>query len=344
MDFSLRDDIANSISSGLDSATEMKTGASKVPGSPSISPSGSKSATQRSKLRPRQRTNVTFADNKTDRDPAKTYERAYSRASNLMREALGMQGVAFLDARVVNTTLKRTDSDDSEKSSDTASSILQDHETSETDHSPSPACKILGSSISSEGSGPGNDASSREINVPETLLRSMIKRYPTGQVFNYTEDSELCSSSEEEDHSQGKEDSSSIRVQRRVRSDGQRLLRAIPGARTIALYPLWNDAHGSWRSCAILFDTSVASSTDNNDSLLYLSAFGHSLNAELSRLDTLVANQAKDTFISSISHELRSPLHGVLAGVEFLQDSRLTGFQQEMAHTIAMAGRTLLDT
>lgn len=78
--------------------------------------------------------------------------------------------------------------------------------------------------------------------------------------------------------------------------------------------------------------------------MLYLSAFGHSLAAELNRCNTLAADQAKGNFISSVSHELRSPLHGVLAGVELLQDSELTGYQKEMAHMIAMAGRTLLDT
>ena len=66
--------------------------------------------------------------------------------------------------------------------------------------------------------------------------------------------------------------------------------------------------------------------------------------AELSRLETLAADKAKGTFISSVSHELRSPLHGVLAGVEFLQESELSPFHQEMVSTISMAGRTLLDT
>ena len=35
---------------------------------------------------------------------------------------------------------------------------------------------------------------------------------------------------------------------------------------------------------------------------------------------------------------------GILGGVEFLQESELTSFQQEMAYTISMAGHTLLDT
>jgi len=39
-----------------------------------------------------------------------------------------------------------------------------------------------------------------------------------------------------------------------------------------------------------------------------------------------------------------SPLHGILAGIELIQDSQLTAFQEEMALSVALAGRTLLDT
>jgi signal transduction histidine kinase len=54
--------------------------------------------------------------------------------------------------------------------------------------------------------------------------------------------------------------------------------------------------------------------------LSYLAAFGNSIMAEVARLDTIAADRAKSDFISSISHELRSPLHGILTSVEFLQD------------------------
>lgn len=83
---------------------------------------------------------------------------------------------------------------------------------------------------------------------------------------------------------------------------------------------------------------------DVDEDLTYLAAFGNSIMAELTRLDAVAADEAKATFISSISHELRSPLHGVLAGVEFLQESSMTPYQEEMTMTISMAGKTLLDT
>jgi signal transduction histidine kinase len=42
--------------------------------------------------------------------------------------------------------------------------------------------------------------------------------------------------------------------------------------------------------------------------------------AEISRLLALVTSRKKVDFVSSVSHELRSPLHGILASVEFLKD------------------------
>ena len=66
--------------------------------------------------------------------------------------------------------------------------------------------------------------------------------------------------------------------------------------------------------------------------------------AECSRIDTEIADQKKGDFIGSISHELRSPLHGILASAEFLGDESLTGFERGLVETIDSCGRTLLDT
>lgn len=93
-----------------------------------------------------------------------------------------------------------------------------------------------------------------------------------------------------------------------------------------------------------MWSTSPLRHFDQTEDITYLASWSHSILAELGRLETIAADKAKGSFISSVSHELRSPLHGILAGVEFLQESELTSFQQEMAHTIGMAGRTLLDT
>ena len=65
---------------------------------------------------------------------------------------------------------------------------------------------------------------------------------------------------------------------------------------------------------------------------------------ELSRLDALALNQQKITFVASISHELRSPLHGILGTLEFLKDTHLNTFQVSMLNSLNSCGQTLLDT
>ena len=56
-----------------------------------------------------------------------------------------------------------------------------------------------------------------------------------------------------------------------------------------------------------------------------------------------MADRAKGIFISNISHELRSPLHGILASAEFISDTRLDTLQRTFVDTIDSCGRTLLD-
>jgi signal transduction histidine kinase len=65
---------------------------------------------------------------------------------------------------------------------------------------------------------------------------------------------------------------------------------------------------------------------------------------EVSRLNTLSADRAKDQFINNVSHELRSPLHGILGSAEFLADTSVDGFQRSLVDNIDGCSRTLLDT
>lgn len=55
-------------------------------------------------------------------------------------------------------------------------------------------------------------------------------------------------------------------------------------------------------------------------------------------------SRQKGDFIGSISHELRSPLHGILASAEFLSETNFDAFQGNLVDTISSCGRTLLDT
>jgi signal transduction histidine kinase len=58
----------------------------------------------------------------------------------------------------------------------------------------------------------------------------------------------------------------------------------------------------------------------------------------------LAAEVSKGKFTSSISHELRSPLHGTLASSELLLETDLDNFQRGLLGTMHSCSRTLLDT
>lgn len=65
---------------------------------------------------------------------------------------------------------------------------------------------------------------------------------------------------------------------------------------------------------------------------------------EYSRAQSQESDRKKGDFISSISHELRSPLHGILAATGFLYDQIDPEFARSMLDTIRSCGQTLLDT
>ena len=66
--------------------------------------------------------------------------------------------------------------------------------------------------------------------------------------------------------------------------------------------------------------------------------------AEIHRLDVEAAEKAKAKLVTSITHELRTPLHGILGTADILSDTAMNATQYGMIHTIESCGRTLLDT
>jgi len=55
-----------------------------------------------------------------------------------------------------------------------------------------------------------------------------------------------------------------------------------------------------------------------------------------------VANKAKSEFVSTISHEVRTPLNGIIGMIDLLSRTRLDGTQAEYMTTIRRSGETLL--
>lgn len=140
----------------------------------------------------------------------------------------------------------------------------------------------------------------------------------------------------------------------------------LPGAKSAVAMPLYDFA-GKLFAVGFAWSCSKTRVFCEDVEKSYMAAFGNSIMAEIGRLHCVsgklpfllaagdflfcfadklcvTADKAKGDFISSVSHELRSPLHGILASAEFLADTNLDSFQRSFVDTVESCGRTLLDT
>ncbi len=310
----------------------------------------------------------------------------FSRASNLIREGMEVDGAVFFDApfrfyegrSTLETDPRRSGTDDTESSNESE----DDHSkprpgprphvtagghrhtrtsshTSMSDPRASPSiasavglkAEILGYSTlnSSSWNSQTNSPISNFTAIDQSLLTSLVRRYPQGELFVFDKDGPISPPPEIplDDGSQltitQVADEKLRRHRARKRAEILRLLIAFPGARQIFFVPLYDSTSGCFIG-SFAWSTSATRIFSIENHLSYLIAFGHSVMSEVSRLNTLSADNAKGDFISNVSHELRSPLHGILASVEFLADTALDGFQRNLVDTVDICGRTLLDT
>ncbi|ETX12825.1 hypothetical protein OCH239_16975 [Roseivivax halodurans JCM 10272] len=63
---------------------------------------------------------------------------------------------------------------------------------------------------------------------------------------------------------------------------------------------------------------------------------------ERAKLEAEAANEAKSAFLAMISHDIRTPLNGVLGMASALAETPLTAEQSEMVHLLHSSGQTLL--
>lgn len=121
------------------------------------------------------------------------------------------------------------------------------------------------------------------------------------------------------------------------------LRRQFPEAKQVIFIPMFHASLNRWTSCFAFTNSRYRIFSYEMDYLPLLS-FSNAIKAEIVRLATVFADQQKSVFIGSVSHELRSPLHGILASLEFLQDTECDAFQKSCLTTMDACAHTLLDT
>ncbi|KAF4615723.1 hypothetical protein G7Y89_g15265 [Cudoniella acicularis] len=214
--------------------------------------------------------------------------------------------------------------------------------------------EILGFSTPSASSIHGDELPGKQVFKPldEKALHTLLRRYPRGKLWTFDSHGGVSSSSEEElfrptskDPIQRNNENMRRKARKaKTKSDARFLSKYFPGVRQLLFVPLWDAGRSRWLSGCFVWSTEVTRILSKQSELSFLTAFGNSVMAEWSRIDTEIANQKKGDFIGSISHELRSPLHGILASAEFLSDEVNSTFEMSMVETISSCGRTLLDT
>ncbi|PSN73579.1 putative histidine kinase HHK4p [Corynespora cassiicola Philippines] len=252
---------------------------------------------------------------------------AFSRAASMIVDSTDAEGAVFFDAQV-----------------STFGGLVDDDFLSEPPE-PDKPCTILGAALCKHVSTPLSP-SSNHYSMSESVLRYLLRTYSHGQIFNF--DAEAAPASHT---SPGETDltefpfNASRRSESSKSQEDENLLRDVfPKARSLVLYPLWDPHRDRWFASVIIWSSDPMRVFTSEQELSYLAAFSNSVMAEVARLDTKLADAAKADFISSISHELRSPLHGILGMADLLKETKVDTQQSNMTKTIETCGKTLLDT
>ncbi|WDK23076.1 hsp90-like protein [Colletotrichum graminicola] len=282
----------------------------------------------------------------------------FSRAANVIRKYLEVDGALFLDASIGSfgglVTGPRRASEvadhDFSSSEDSLSERLEDDDDR--------WCKTFGrsSTLESGGSSSGPDMPQLGCKtLRERFLRKLLRKYPNGKVFSFDEtgnwlaadyesDDADITPTEETEQQPTRPDSKAAHSYFTKRNEAKTIIDIFPGARSIAIVPLWDPSKEQCFAGGFVWSKSATRILTPAADLPFLRAFGMVTMSEVIRLDAILADRAKTDILGSLSHELRSPLHGVVAAAELLHDTQLDAFQVDVIHTIEISGKTLLDT
>ncbi|KAJ5297889.1 hypothetical protein N7508_008138 [Penicillium antarcticum] len=270
----------------------------------------------------------------------------YSRASLLLRESMDLDGVVCLDACPTNFAF----------TPETTEKWDPSRPTPDTGFPIAPLSNPLGLPcvVSQEFDQPsdmlscalktpfkGDAGLHHQPIIPKGLLHRLLRAYPQGQILSLEdatldseEDYQSCSFTEILES--GPESS-------KTQSITNQLAKRLPGAKCAIFLPLWDWNKFRWLSGILVWTTSSYRALGPEE-LHYFKVFGDAIISEICRINWGSTEKSKFDFISSVSHELRSPLHGILASAELLHGTSLGSAQEEMVGMIERSGLTLLDT
>jgi hypothetical protein len=293
--------------------------------------------------------------------------RVFSKASNIIRESIEVEGVVFLDASIrtfggligLGQEMPSPPAQLGKQSPDVSefeSSSDEIPASQSGDAAEATCCKVLGYSTSQSSSVNGDEAGYPLGAFPEKFLHFLLQRYPHGKIYNMEVQPIPLSGSDLSTTSRRRGRATDMLRARTVgaldwscekpkrRSITATLSGMFPGATSVAFMPLWDSQRNRWFAGSFVWTRTLTRIFTREDELSYLKVYSLTIMAEVTRLHIKAADRTKMDVLGSISHELRSPLHGVVGAAELLLQTHLNSSQQRILRTIQISSRTLLDT
>ncbi|KAK2037757.1 hsp90-like protein [Colletotrichum somersetense] len=279
----------------------------------------------------------------------------FHRAADVLRHSTLADGVALFGATATTDSTPGSRTKPGRTQSSDEEDVARQHasgsglDSSDSDTSPaSRPCRILSYSVADE-------RARQRIEQGPALSLGILEKYfamfPMGKTFSFTEAGVGVSSGDDSasdretmgvdgarpiDRSEGR--------RRKVKMVHEELLKKIPGAKTVVFVPLFDYGEDKLAGGCFLWTSVTGRMMNLDQDLSYLRAFSNSIMTQVGRINSQKNEAAKTTFIASMSHELRSPLHGILGSAELLQDTSTDPYQSGLISSIATCGKTLLDT
>ncbi|KAJ5294044.1 hypothetical protein N7508_008865 [Penicillium antarcticum] len=263
----------------------------------------------------------------------------FQRAANLIRESLELEGeggVVFVEG-----------GNDMMIDFDTRSEVSGSLENNKS-------ATVLGISAGDSPLGPetGSIAQFPVSGIDDGFLHGLLCRYGQGKLWSFHRDGLFSSSDSDESADTSRESRARERTRttkaKRAKKwktiENKMLNQYFPGATQVMFVPLWDAINSQWFGGCFCWNNVENVVFDPQVELSSLLGFGSSIMAECNRIQSQMSDRQKADFLGSVSHELRSPLHGILAAAELLQGTKLDDFQGSLLGTINACGRTLLDT
>jgi len=290
-------------------------------------------------------------------DPKSTYQRA----AEILCQSLNIDGVALLDASVrvfgglSNDQNVESVEESTAESGDSTGTCSHSDSAAEPRVKRARVCQVLGcaQTLRNDMLGMNHPKDQPPKKLTEVFLRKLMNRNPHGKIWTFDED--LKTHSEDDfsaDESGAGIDAAAALVPsiqqrkaacRDLKSDGEILQAAFPGARCIALSGVWDYTRKRWAIAGLYWTLDPLRTIAKETEMRFVAAFCDIIVAETKRLEVMETDKAKSDFISSISHELRSPLHGILGSCELLSDRGLDDTATTFLEQIDSCGRTLLE-